>query len=209
MRETVRHAVFIEPEGDLRDLVIRWKERVASLWPAARYLHHPPHSTVWVGELVDGEAAGRELEKVASKMRGTRVSVKSACVFYDDALAEGGQTCAFGAALTDGLADFQQVLCQSLRAHRKEMSDDSLAAPLRREPYFHSWRQYGFPFVGPHWAPHFTVASLPVRRDDPVIGEFLASKPPEATRFCLSWWRVIGEQHERLAELRLAASESS
>lgn len=205
MSSPLRHAVFIEPEAEIREQVLAWKARVATRWPSASYLDHPPHSTVWVGDVVDPAGAEGALTEVASSVAAVSLAIRSPHVFYDDVLIGGGQTCAFAAALTDDLARLQRAVSDALRAHRMPAGDDQLPPPLRREPFLRSWREYGFPFVGPHWIPHFTIASLPARPDDPFIGDFLATLAAwEMSLSRLSWWRIAGERHERLATVRLA-----
>lgn len=205
VNSAARHAVFIEPEGELREMVLAWKARLATRWPAAAYLDHPPHSTVWAGDVVDAGDLERALVQAASRVTEFRLTIRPPYVFYDDALAGGGQTCAFAAVLTDEVTRVQQVLSNVLREHRMPAPDHHLPPPLLQEPFLRSWREFGFPFVGTHWIPHFTVASIPVRRDDPVIEEFLATTASwEMPVKQLSWWRIVGERHERLASLPLA-----
>ena len=183
---SARHAVFIEPQGDLREMVVAWKARVAGRWPSAAYLSHPPHSTVWVGDVVGGGGIEHALVVAASRVPAFTLAIRSPHVFFDDALAGGGQTCAFAAVLTDDLLGLQQAVVEAVRAHRTPGSAD-------------------FPFAGAHWIPHFTVASLPVGREDPVIEQFLGTRVScEMPVRQLSWWRVLGERHERLASLPLA-----
>jgi hypothetical protein len=200
-----RHAVVIEPDERLREMLLAWKTRVAARWPSAAYVGHAPHSTVWAGDLTDEAGAGDALREAASRAREFWIDVHAPYVFYDDALTDGGHTCACAAVLTDDLARLQYAVSDVLCNYRPPAADGQLPLPLRREPFLRSWREYGFPFVGPHWIPHFTIASLPVRRDDAFIAEFLASSVScrVAVRE-LSCWRVDGERHERVASLPLA-----
>lgn len=200
-----RHAVVIEPDEQLREMLLAWKTRVAARWPSAAYVGHAPHSTVWAGDLTEQAGVEGALREAASRAREFWIDVHAPYVFYNDALTEGGQTCAFAAVLTDDLARLQYAVSDVLRDYRMPAADGELPLPLRREPFLRSWREYGFPFVGAHWIPHFTIASLPARRDDPFIAEFLASVVSwrVAVRE-LSYWRVAGERHERVASLRLA-----
>ena len=205
VNDVSRHAVLIEPDGRLREMVLAWKSRAATQWPSAAYVGHPPHSTVWAGDVADLAGGEHALREAASRVREFRIDGHFPYVFYDDALTGGGHTCAFAAALTDDLARLQYAISDALRDHREPVRDGQLPWPLRREPFLRSWREYGFPFVGPHWIPHFTVASVPLRQDDPFIAEFLASAAPRQVAVReLSWWRITGERHERLASMRLA-----
>jgi hypothetical protein len=203
-----RHAVVIEPEGEIREAVLAWKARAAAEWPSAVYLHHPPHCTLWVGDLRRDAVVEPVLDAVA-RVAEFSLAARSPHVFFDDALAAGGQTCAFGAALTDDLARLQHVVAEAVQPDRRAVSDDELPAPLRCDPFLTSWRDYGFPFVGAHWLPHFTVAALPVPRDHRVVAEFLASTECwQMTVSRVSWWRVAGDRHECVTSRRLAVPGS-
>jgi hypothetical protein len=203
-----RHAVVIEPEGQIRDAILGWKSRVARDWPSAPYLQHPPHCTLWVGDLRSNEAVEPVLEAV-SRIAEFPLTVRSPHVFFDDALAGGGQTCALAVALTADLVRLQQAVSEAVRPDRRPVSDDELPAPLRREPFLGSWRAYGFPFVGSHWIPHFTVAALPLPRDHRLVAEFLAATASwQMTVNRVTWWRVAGDRHEWVTSRRLALPRS-
>ncbi|HYT69633.1 MAG TPA: hypothetical protein VEL51_24655 [Vicinamibacterales bacterium] len=205
MNDLTRHAVLIEPDGALRELVLAWKSRAAARWPSSAYVAHPPHSTVWAGEVADAVGAEEAVRAVAAALPEFCTTRHVPHVFYNDAFAAGGHTCAFAAGLTDDLARLQFAVCDAIRPHAIRKADSQLPVALRRDPFLRSWRQYGFPFVGSHWIPHLTIASVPTRPDDPFVAEFLASAagPPQAVR-AVSWWRITGERHERLASMRLA-----
>jgi hypothetical protein len=197
--------VLIEPSGPLRELLLTWKSRAAAQWPSAGYVDHPPHSTIWAGDLADPDRSEDAFREAASGVQELCIDVRSPYVFYNDALTGGGHTCAFAADLTDDLARLQYAISNALRVHRVPVSVGQLPVSLQREPFLRSWREYAFPFVGSHWIPHFTVASVPVRQDDPFIAAFLASPAPGQVAVReLSWWRITGERHERLASVRLA-----
>jgi hypothetical protein len=205
VNDLTRHAVLIEPDGALRELVLAWKTRATARYPSAPYLGHPPHMTVWVGDVADAAGTEEALRASAAALQEFRTARHVPHVFYDDVLAGRGHTCAFASELTDDLARLQFALCEAIHPDPIRTADAELAVALRREPFLRSWRQYGFPFVGSHWIPHLTIASMPVPPDDPFIADFLAlaEGPPQAVR-AVSWWRITGEQHERLASMRLA-----
>lgn len=203
--DPVRHALFFEPDGAVRSAVAAWKVRVAERWPRAKYLAHPAHGTLWVGDAPDSRLLRGLLGSVAASIDAFAISIRGAHVFYDDALAGGGQTCVFAVDLTEPLVDLQQRLCECLAAHRQPVGDEDLPLVLRRPPYFQSWRRYGFPFVGAHWIPHLSIAAVPVGRDDPFVNEFRREASAGEMRLSgVSWWRVAGDHHERLAWFPLA-----
>jgi hypothetical protein len=204
MNDRVRYAVLIEPDDALGELVLAWKSRAAARCPSSAYLSHPPHMTVWAGEVGDAAGAAEALRASAEPLQEFRTSRCVPHVFYDDALG-GGQTCAFANELTGDLARLQVAVCEGLRGHAVGYTDAQLPAALRRQPFLFSWCRYGFPFVGAHWIPHMTIASVPIAPDDPFIADFLAAAPgpPQAVR-AVGWWRITGERHECVASVRLA-----
>ena len=67
---------------------------------------------------------------------------------------------------------------------------------IKEKFLYDSFIKYGFPFVGEHWIPHFTVASLQTGKNNPIIKNFLAQK----IKFNfiidqLSLWRINGDDH--------------
>ena len=62
-----------------------------------------------------------------------------------------------------------------------------------------SFVSYGFPFVGSHWIPHFTIASLITNRTHPIITDFMQWKPLYIMNwFNISFWHIDDEHHTRL-----------
>ncbi|MBK7406420.1 MAG: hypothetical protein IPJ41_17920 [Phycisphaerales bacterium] len=71
---------------------------------------------------------------------------------------------------------------RALRAWQRAVVDALVAAappvptpgPAFAGALGESQARYGWPFVGEHWIPHFTVASVPAERSDPLVGACLA-----------------------------------
>jgi hypothetical protein len=211
MPNSVRHAVFLEPTGALHDAVLARKELTARTWPGATFVNHPPHCTLWVGTLRDAEAAQHAVQNAVARMTDwPSVDQLPAHVFFDDQLAGGGQTCVLALPVTAALIALQGIVADALAPHISQPADEELPAGLRHSPYRESWRRYGFPFVGAHWLPHFTIASLPVERTDDSITQFLNEPPLHVHSTCdLSFWKVDGERHERCAWLRSASTTTA
>jgi len=204
MDNEIRHAVFIEPEDGILDAVLEWKSRIAVRWPEAAYLKHPAHGTIWCGKVKSGSSPPRDLAERIAALKRFRLPVIGPYVFFNDGLA-GGQTLAYRLALTDSLSALQQTVCGSILHHTRCQETKCLPDALRQEPFETSWTDYGFPFVGAHWIPHFTVASLPVAQDDPIVTEFMSDVCLlEMQIHHVSWWQISGEAHDRLARFPLA-----
>jgi hypothetical protein len=195
----LRHAVFIEPRNGLEQAVRERKQGVAKRYPGAPYVDHPPHCTVWVGRVRDAGRAFASLQEAMAALPRPPGLLCRPHVFYDDALARNGQTCAFATDLGRELAQLQSIACESLVPFLAAETEDALPPGLAREPFIGSWKRYGYPFAGGHWVPHFTIAALPVMKHDPAVREFLASpslRHPEIE--AVSWWRIADGHHERM-----------
>ena len=61
------------------------------------------------------------------------------------------------------------------------------------------FEKYGFPFVGHHWIPHFSVSSLQTEKSHPIIEDFLSTTIQyhfKANQ--ISLWRVDEDEHTLL-----------
>ena len=62
-----------------------------------------------------------------------------------------------------------------------------------------SFKSYGFPYVGSHWIPHFTIASLKTEKSHPMITEFMKWQPSYTMiELNPSCWHIEGDKHIKL-----------
>ena len=201
---TTRYAVFLEPTGGLRDFLVDAKSRVEATLPGQTYCAHPPHSTLihgayervsaWRGALCAGVKSQDSFQLVCSDTQ----------VFYDDVLAGGGHTVAVRADRDPALAELQRVVANVLARHK--IADPSAGAADWQGPMRASVDQYGFPFVGEHWIPHFTIASLKTDRDHPLLNDLLAT----SVHFTMivdkvSVWSINDDEHEHLFDAPISS----
>lgn len=199
-------AIFLEPRGSLREAIVLGKQQLERAMPGQPYCSHPPHSTLLFG---DYGPIGTWLDALRAATRAVpafTVETTAWQLFPDDPLAGGGTTIAWRARLDAPLARLQRLVATTLAPHRPATTIAALAAhPLaNREPFASSLRHYGFPFVGDHWIPHFTLGSPGVAAEAPLIGALTAGSPRHQFPLeAISVWSVTGEHHEPRAELPL------
>jgi len=200
-------AVFIEPQGTLRTALLEAKALLESRRPGEAYTLHPPHCTIIAGDYGDPAAWLPDLRARVARRPAFTLPVDGWIQFPDDELAGGGHTVAFRAGPTPALLQLQADVAEVLAPF-------SRLAPashplIGREPFATSLRRFGFPFVGPHWIPHFTIGSPRVAASDPLLRALTAGPPCHSTPVAdLSVWNVDDEVHERLHELALAPRPS-
>ncbi len=69
---------------------------------------------------------------------------------------------------------------------------------------YDSYLDFGFPFVGDHWIPHFTISSLKVAKNHKIIRDFLLDQIDISfTVNKISVWDINGNQHQMIEEFTL------
>ena len=173
----------LEPDDAFAAEVLAFKERVRRLAGDQLYLDHPPHLTLAMSVFrTQGDMTGA-IRALCRGLAAPAVTIRGWHVFEADQLT-GSQTLVCDVA-PDGREPLARVQQEAIAA----------AAPLRdpgatRECYDESWHRlsdeeranverFGFPFVGPIWRPHVTVASIRPEDWDAVWSD-LAGTPPDA-----------------------------
>ncbi|HUT93627.1 MAG TPA: 2'-5' RNA ligase family protein [Thermoguttaceae bacterium] len=189
----------LEPDDAFAAEVLAFKERVRRLVGEQLYLDHPPHLTLAMSVFrVEADVAG-PIRELCRGLAAPAVTIRGWHVFEADQLT-GSHTlvCDVAPDAKEPLARVQQEAIAAAAPRRDRVAT--------RECYDESWdrlsdeeranvEQFGFPFVGPIWHPHVTVAS--VRPEDwDAVWLDLAGTPPEAiVRFShLSIYGIRGDE---------------
>jgi 2'-5' RNA ligase len=161
------HFWALLPDASVSAAILKRKERVHALVGDQLYLTDPPHTTVWLAAMQadsdDAVVAATAEAMVAVESVGSG-SITGWHVFDADPLT-GNTTmvCQLDENLLARLKGLQMQLVQGLAPRRDEVACHSRYAerfeslPVNAQD---SIRSYGFPFVGAHWHPHVTIASI-------------------------------------------------
>lgn len=202
----MKYAVFIEPSGALRDCIENWKRKVDVALPSQPYCSHPPHCSLYVTQLPAPDVWMNELAKKLRASLPLTICVNQKHIFYSDALTDGGHTLALRIAANMELYALQMLVADTLGPFALHSDSRHLLAAFPQTCCKSSIQKYAYPFVGSHWIPHFTIASLQTEKDHPLIADFIA----DAARFVLeitqvSIWGVIGDIHTQIGVLRMGS----
>ena len=198
----LQYAVFIEPEGELNAFIIKQKSRVQTCHGCQPYGSHPPHCSLYVSALGEAETWMSLLERTVRSNTAFVLRVQGTVVFYNDAMTGGGHTLALRAQRTDALGALQACVSEALAPYVDRKSIGNPSGFMAQEPYRASIVKYGYPFVGTHWIPHFTIASLLIPGDSPAIKAFEAQPVAfEQWVRSVSVWRIDNDRHERIATI--------
>jgi hypothetical protein len=195
-------AVFIEPSGALKTSILRWKERVNQELPNQPYCSHPPHSTLIHTNILQDSFAQLEIKKTVKFFPAFSITMKEKQVFWNDEATGGGHTLIWKIGQTNELYKLQLLLAKAIKPH---IVESKIPKYVKNNPDFsRSFKLYGFPFIGSHWIPHMTIASIHTDRDHQLIDNFLREVGVLTIMVNqISCWNIEKENHTLLERIYL------
>ena len=192
-------AIFLLPTGDFRDEIIRWKERVEHQISGQPYTLHPPHMTVLNMEVENEKDGVAIVSAFANFNKSIQILINRNDVFWNDT-STGGHTLFFGIEKNDDLFILQKLLAKALQKVKRDAPPPDYL--LGNKQFLESFDKYGFPFVGNHWIPHFSISSVKAEKEHPIIVDFLSTtKKYHFIASQISIWRVDKDEHTLLEEI--------
>jgi 2'-5' RNA ligase len=177
----------LEPDDAFARQVLAYKQRVEQLAGEQLYLSDPPHLTLYLGVYAADADLTEPIGALCRGLAAPAVTVRGWHVFEADQLT-GNHTL---------VCDVTPETRSPLEQIQREAV--GVAAPLRdrsatRACYDESWQRlseeeranvdrFGFPFVGPIWHPHVTVASVRPEDWEKIWSELAGAAPDAVVRF--------------------------
>ena len=194
-------AVFILPKEPFTSELLFWKNKIKRNFPKEPYANHPPHLTLINLDSIDESEAIKKLSSFSKKLGSIKIEVNSRNVFLNDAFT-GGDTIYFGLKQSNSLMKLQILIADALAPINK---NTNLSNNFKNDSLlYRSNKNYGFPYVGDHWIPHFTVASLTTNKRKKFLKNFLSlpvSFDFEINRFSI--WRINEDVHIKLKTIKI------
>tara|TARA_B100000123_G_scaffold253521_1_gene214555 strand:+ start:421 stop:1020 length:600 start_codon:yes stop_codon:yes gene_type:complete len=193
--------VFILPDEKLNAKIIQWKNLVVRELNDQPYTNHPPHLTIIHSEIEDKEATTNEIKEYLCSLKSFYLTVNKNNVFWDD-LFTSGHTLTYNIKKNVYLNNIQLKLSLIFSKYKKHII---IPNSFRKHKHLYdSYVNYGFPFVGRHWIPHFTISSLRVEKNNMLIKKFLLDKLDISIKVNkISVWDINGSQHQIIDEFPL------
>jgi hypothetical protein len=199
-----KFGVFIEPTGSLAVAIRTLKAEVESNLPGQKYCSHPLHGTLIYGRYREPSLWCAHLAKVLAELPAFCIQTQEFGIFYSDPRADGGHTCVLKVNPTPDIFLLQRSCADVLKKWRILDNNERDEALVESEPIRSSLLEYGFPFVGSFWIPHFTIASLKVPKDSLLLREICTGDSRhEYMLYQVSIWEIEGDWHKKLFELQL------
>ena len=190
--------VFIVPNGELKSKIISWKQKIEKELHEQPYTSHPPHMTIIHSNINECNSAINEIKECLKGLKSFKITVHKNNIFWND-LFTGGNTLSYNIKKNKYLNEIQKKISVVFSKY-KENNETPKFFRTHKQLY-NSYLDFGFPFVGDHWIPHFTISSLKVAKNHKIIREFLLDQIDVSfTVKTVSIWDINGDQHQMIEE---------
>lgn len=189
-RELVKYGYFWVPGNEFQEFVLSWKKKAELIEPDATYLHHPVHATLF---LFYGEKQ-KEVEYTSLIKKDVPIFKSAEWLVFENDAVTGGDTLTIGLGKTLDWETLQINVAESM----KPFIIKAIEYPNSWDgPFKKSYQDYGFPFVGKHWMPHVSIASM---KNKSFIQEaiHMPIKINEINCGEMALFRIEGETHTRI-----------
>jgi 2'-5' RNA ligase len=195
--------IFIEPQKELKHYIEKWKENVQQSFNHSKLTSHPSHSTIYYSDISFNKDTLKELSEILKKIKPFKIIANKNDVFSDDKLA-GGDTIYIAIRKNRKLHKLQEQIAEKLKLflNKKKLTKKNVI--LKNKILLKSFKKYGYPFVGNHWKPHFTISSVKNGNNSDTFKNFIKEKIKFENRVeYISVWRISGNQHNLIKKIRL------
>jgi 2'-5' RNA ligase len=201
----VKIGIFIEPPKNKSNFLNNWKKTIKKNFGKQKYLTHPLHSTIATFKLKKkiNSSFYISLKNEMKLFNKFRINITKPNIFYDDELT-GGDTLFFGIKKNPKLILFQKKILNHFHQIDKNISKDDF---FKNEKFQSNYKNFGFPFVGQDWIPHFTIASVKSnsKKKNKIFNNFLSQKSfnkiMDVKNFSI--WEINKDKHKKILQFRL------
>jgi len=150
----IKIGVFILPNKNLEQKIIKYKKEIKKNFGDQKYLSHLPHCTLCVVNTSKNSIKNIKKEKIFISKFKKEYRIKNYDVFYDDPITKGN-TVVFKIEKNKFLKELQLQILKNLQKHVLKIKKDFKNLKMKN-----NFKKFGYPFVNSNWKPHYTIASI-------------------------------------------------
>jgi 2'-5' RNA ligase len=195
--------IFLEPNQPIKKIIIKWKKNLKKKNIKSKLINHPPHSTIFFANIRNKKQLFLIIEKTIAEFKKFKVTVNRTGIFKNDLLT-GGDTIYLNIKKNRKLLLLQKKIACNLRILVDKKSKNKKSFRFKNKLLNTSQKKYGFPFVGNHWIPHFTIGSVKnfiEMNDYKSFRKLKINFKNEINKVTV--WEIIGNKHIKLKEIKL------
>ena len=152
-----KYGIFWIPSALICEKINQIKQSVVQLDAKADYVDHPVHSTIFLfNSILQPEEASVIFQKIVKEKSAFEVVLNEWKIFHDDPITQK-HTLTWGVKLHPLFSALQISIAESIISNPIIPIDYPVSW---KGDYELSYKKLGFPFVGAHWIPHITIASV-------------------------------------------------
>ena len=189
MSSIVTAFISIDPSPEFSSTIEAYKQTVRELVGNQVFLNEPPHMTAYLARFTNEADLSKHVVDLTESIPAITLQCSGWHVFDADPMT-GNRTL---------VVDFDEPSQKQLRSAQQHIGfalRELYDKDATKHRYSEAWEYFtpeqreavdsvGFPFWGPGWHPHFTIASIrPL--DWPTVAEKLLSSPPKGEIVCSS-----------------------
>ena len=197
--------IFIEPPKNRSNFLNNWKKIINKNFGKQKYLTHPLHTTIAVFKLKKkiNNNFYLSLKNEMKLFDKFSINISKPGIFYNDALT-GGDTLFFGIKKNTKLILFQKLILRHFHQIDSNLSRDEL---FKNKKFQSNYKNFGLPFVGSDWIPHFTIASVKSNSNEKnkifknFLSEKIFNKNIDVKNFSI--WKINKDKHKKILQFGL------
>ena len=193
--------IFIEPNKELKRYIDKWKKKINKKFIRTKLTSHPSTFYNLLCEFKKDKDVLKTLETILKTVNSFEISINKTLIFYDDELT-GGDTMCLLINKNNKLFQIQKKITENLKFFIKKNSNSN--RKFTNKTLSTSVKKYGYPFVGKHWLPHFTIGSIKNKRNSSEFKQFVEEKVKFTNNInYISAWKIHGNKHILIKRFKL------
>lgn len=196
----IKLGLFIIPEKNLKKKILNLKSEVKKKFGNQTYLNHLPHCTIYVFNTSKKYLNSLKKIKEIFVHYKNSFDLKKTDIFYEDPITKKN-TYIINVKKNKFLIDLQKNILNNFTKYSFKKSNN-----FSNKKMSNNYKKYGYPFINSNWKPHFTVASISLKKNqNDFIKKFKKIKLTKRKIYLnkIYLFEIKKDQHKLICKLKL------
>ena len=161
----IKLGLFIIPEKNLKKKILDLKSEVKKIFGNQTYLNHLPHCTIYVFKTSKKYLNSLKKIKEIFVHYKNSFDLKKTDIFYEDPITKKN-TYIINVKKNQFLIDLQKNILNNFTKYSFKKNNN-----FSNKKMSNNYKKYGYPFINSNWKPHFTVASISLKKNQMILSK--------------------------------------